>query len=223
MCIGASTAIEAEFSFTGQMDYQQDTTGSVRRCPDTDAPTKFDDHVRVHLAWDTVWRVVIPVKPGRVERVFKSDQQKLHGSNWSIKGNALGDGECDPPVPYDCAGSFKPAAKAPIVFAPEGDERWLATMVGPVGIAATPGPCSYAGVHRSILGEIPGRVFDKLGGAISFHPEHLLKIKESTKTGDLKLRVKKDCGSDDTTTCSQSADGAGSIRYERLGIRYKKG
>src|SRR4051794_14016717 len=105
-------SVDSEFSLTGLALYRQDTNGTALTCPDSTEPYKFEDHVRAHIAWDTTWRVRIPINAGRKKRVLTSNTQKLNGSTWSISGKELSDEECVPPQSYSCSGTFKPAAKA---------------------------------------------------------------------------------------------------------------
>jgi hypothetical protein len=51
----------------------------------------------------------------------------------------------------------------------------------------------------------------------------LLTKRDKTVTGDFDYsEIPSDCGSDDTFTCTQSAEGSGGTRYHRLKINYAR-
>jgi hypothetical protein len=216
-------SVDVEFSFTGLAEFKQDTEGTTLTCPDSSEPYRYDDHIRAHIAFDTVFQVRINLKPHRRKRVFESKEQHFGGSTWSISGDGVSDDECTPPQPYSCSGTFKAGAPAPIFFAPVKGERWLALMHGLGGIVSDPAGCDYQGIHRHILNDVPDEVIDRAVGGFNFKTETLLKRRDKTVTGDFDYRdIPSDCGSDDTSTCTQSAEGSGGVRYHRLKINYAR-
>src|SRR4051812_24586785 len=215
-------SVDVEFSFTGLTEYKLDSSGTSLTCPDDPNPYKFEDHVRAHIAWDTVWKVRIPLNAARLHQVHLAKKEKLGGSTWSISGKTLSDQECVPPQDYSCSGTFRVGAKAPIAFAPVEGNEWRAIMQGPGGTVASPDGCEYAGIHRRIQGELPDELIERATGAFQFTTHRLLKLKNKTFTGEFDYgSIPSDCGSDDTVTCTQSAEGSGGFRYHRLKINYK--
>src|SRR3954468_5572936 len=201
-------SVDVEFSFTGLIEFKQDTTGSSLTCPDSPDPYQYEDHVRAHIAFDTVWKVRIRLNPRRAQRVFESEAQKLGGSTWSISGKALSGEEGVPPQDYSCSGTFKAAAKAPIVFSPIKGGEWLALMQGAYGAVADPDGCYYQGNHRRLAHDLPDDLIERAVGGFKFKTKRLLTLRNKTVTGDFNYsQVPSDCGSDDTHTCTQSAEG----------------
>jgi hypothetical protein len=181
----------------------------------------IEDHVKAHIAWDTVWRVRIPANTKRIDQVVYSKHQKLRGSTWSIEGKDLMGEECDPPQSYTCSGVFQPVTPAPAIFHPVDDDAFQVAMHGPGGVSAVPNTCDYNGGHRYIADEIPDVAFERMVGGFHFSFARLLKVKNKTFTGDFNYDVlPSDCGSDDMTTCTQKAEGSGGFRYHRLRIVY---
>src|SRR4051794_22413929 len=68
-------SVDVEFSFTGLAEYKHDMDGTTLTCPDSSEPYRYDDQVRAHIAFDTVWKVCISLKPHRRARVFDSKKQ----------------------------------------------------------------------------------------------------------------------------------------------------
>lgn len=216
-------SVDAEFSFTGLIEYQKDVTGTTLTCPDSSEPYQYEDHVKAHIAFDTVWRVRVSLKPHWKKHVFDSHEQHLGGSTWSIDGKAVSDDECTPPQPYSCQGSFKAAAPAPIFFGPAKKEQWLGLMQGAGGAVPDPAGCDYQGYHRRLVDDLPDELIERAVGGFYFKPKRLLTLADRTVTGDFDYsKVPDDCGSTDTETCTQSAEGSGGVRYHRLKIHYRR-
>lgn len=217
-------AVEAEFSFTGLTEYSRDVTGTRQTCPDVDH-YDIEDHVRAHIAWDTVWRVRIPANIKRVKQVILSKTQKLNGSTWSIEGKELMGEECDPPQGYSCSGVFRSVSQAPAIFHPIGhDDGFRVLMNGPGRVEADPATCDYNGGHRHVADELPEVAFERMVGGFDFRFARLLKVRNKTFTGDFNYEsLPSNCQAEgDDDTCTQKAEGSGGFRYHRLRVVYKK-